>query len=111
MRVLVTGGVGFIGTHVCAAMSAAGHEVVALDCLHPMAHGRDRIPDGSFLFGDVRDPDAAASALRGIEAVVHHAAMVGLGVRLDYLPDCVSCNELAAAVLLSTMARAKVRRL
>src|SRR3954447_1055377 len=111
MRVLVTGGVGFIGTHVCAALSAAGHEVVALDCLHPMAHGRDRIPDGSFLFGDVRDPDVVASALRGIDAVVHHAAMVGLGGSLDDLPEYVSCNDLATAVLLSTMARAKVGRL
>src|SRR3954447_12586204 len=111
MRVLVTGGVGFIGTHVCAAMSAAGHEVVALDCLHPMAHGRDRIPDGSFLFGDVRDPDVVASALRGVDAVVHHAAMVGLGVSLDDLPDYVSHNDFGTAVLLAAMARARIRRL
>jgi dTDP-L-rhamnose 4-epimerase len=111
MRVLITGGAGFIASHVGPALSAAGHEVVALDCLHPMAHRRDRIPDGSFLFGDVRDADVVASALRGMDAVVHHAAMVGLGVSLDDLPEYVSCNDLGTAVLLSTMARAKVRRL
>jgi len=111
MRVLVTGGAGFIGSHVCAALRAAGHEVVALDCLHPAAHGRDRIPDGSFLLGDVRDADVTASAMRGMDAVVHHAAMVGMGVDLDDAPEYVSCNDLGTAVLLAAMARARVRRL
>ena len=111
MRVLVTGGAGFIGGHVCAALLAAGHEVVALDCLHPAAHGRDRVPDGSFLLGDVRDPDVTASAVRGVDAVVHHAAMVGMGVDFDDAPEYVSCNDLGTAVLLTAMARARVRRL
>jgi len=111
MRVLVTGGAGFIGGHVCAALLSAGHEVVALDCLHPAAHGRDRVPDGSFLLGDVRDPDVTASAVRGLDAVVHHAAMVGMGVDFDDAPEYVSCNDLGTAVLLAAMARARVRRL
>jgi dTDP-L-rhamnose 4-epimerase len=110
MRVLVTGGAGFIGSAVRTALAAAGHEAVALDCLHPAAH-RNRTPDGSFLFGDVRDPDVTAAALRGVDAVVHHAAMVGLGVNLDDLPEYVSCNDLGTAVLLAAMARAGVRRL
>src|SRR5215831_9710355 len=110
MRVLVTGGAGFIGGHVCAALTAAGHETVALDCLHPAAH-RDRTPDGSFLLGDVRDPDVTATALRGVDAVVHHAAMVGMGINLDDAPEYVSCNDLGTAVLLAAMARARVRRL
>jgi dTDP-L-rhamnose 4-epimerase len=111
MRILLTGGAGFIGGHVGAALTAAGHEVVPLDCLHPMAHRRDRTPDGSFVFGDVRDPEVVGSALRGVDAVVHHAAMVGLGVSLDDLPEYVSCNDLGTAVLLSAMARARVRHL
>ena len=111
MRVLVTGGAGFIGSHVCESLRAAGHEVIALDCLHQAAHGRDRIPDGSFLLGDVRDPDVTASAVRGVDAVVHHAAMVGMGVDLDDAPEYVSCNDLGTAVLLAAMARARVRRL
>jgi dTDP-L-rhamnose 4-epimerase len=111
MRVLVTGGAGFIGGHVCAALVAAGYETVALDCLHPAAHGRDRVPDGSFLFGDVRDPDVTASALRGVDAVVHQAAMVGMGLNLDDAPEYVACNDLGTAVLLAAMARTRVRRL
>src|SRR5262245_23742144 len=111
MRVLVTGGAGFIGSHVGAALRGAGHEVVALDCLHPAAHGRDRVPDGSFLLGDIRDADVTATALRGVDAVVHHAAMVGMGLNLDDAPEYVSCNDLGTAVLLAAMARARVRRL
>jgi dTDP-L-rhamnose 4-epimerase len=111
MRILVTGGAGFIGSHVCAAVVEAGHEVVALDCLHPAAHRRNRTPDGSFLFGDIRHPDVMETALRGVDVVVHHAAMVGMGVDLNDLPEYVSCNDFGTAVLLSAMARRGVTRL
>jgi dTDP-L-rhamnose 4-epimerase len=60
---------------------------------------------------DVRDRPAVAAALRGVDAVVHQAAMVGLGVDLDDLPEYVGCNDLGTAVLLAEMARAGVRRL
>ena len=111
MRVLLTGGVGFIGSHVRTALTAAGHETVTLDCLHPAAHRHNPTPEGSFMFGDVRDPDIVAAALRGVDAVVHHAAMVGMGVNLDDLPEYVSCNDLGTAVLLAGMARAGIDRL
>jgi dTDP-L-rhamnose 4-epimerase len=111
MRVLLTGAAGFIGAHVGAALSAAGHAVVGLDCLHPAAHGRDRTPDGSFLVGDIRDPAAVAGAVRGVDAVVHHAAMVGMGVDLADLPEYASCNDLGTAVLLAEMARLDIGRL
>lgn len=108
MRVLVTGGAGFIGTHVVSALAAAGHTVDVLDNWHPAAHGpaadRSRA-------ADVRDPAAVIAALRGIDAVVHHAAMVGMGVDLADLPEYVSCNDLGTAVLLAAMAHAGVRRL
>jgi dTDP-L-rhamnose 4-epimerase len=60
---------------------------------------------------DLRDADAIARALRGVDAVVHQAALVGLGVDLDDLPEYVGCNDLGTAVLLAAMARAGVRRL
>jgi len=111
MRVLLTGGAGFIAGHVRPALAAAGHEVVAMDCLHPLAHPGNRTPDGSFLFGDVRDPDVVATALRGIDVVVHHAAVVGQGVSIVDMPEYVSHNDFGTAVLLAAMARARIRRL
>jgi dTDP-L-rhamnose 4-epimerase len=110
VRILVTGAAGFIGSHVVTAIQAAGHEVVALDVLHPSAH-RHRTPPTGVNAGDVRDPAVVASALLGVDAVIHQAAMVGMGVNLDDMPEYVSCNDLGTAVLLSEMARADVHRL
>ncbi|MDI2132597.1 NAD-dependent epimerase/dehydratase family protein [Yinghuangia seranimata] len=113
MRILVTGGAGFIGSHVTEALLAAGHEVRVLDALLPAVHrAAPALPgDAEFRRGDVRDPDTVAAALRGVDAVSHQAAMVGLGLDLDDAPDYVGCNDLGTAVLLAAMARAGVARL
>ena len=117
MRVLVTGGAGFIGVEIVRALLAGGHEPVVLDALLPAAHGiadgpRRPLPDGvPLLTGDVRDPGAVTAALGGVEAVCHQAAMVGLGVDLADLPGYVGCNDLGTAVLLAQLARTGVRRL
>ncbi|WP_066370081.1 NAD-dependent epimerase/dehydratase family protein [Herbidospora mongoliensis] len=112
MRVLVTGGAGFIGSQVVAALTAAGHEPVVFDALLPSVHpGRPVLPDAEFVCGDVRDAEAVAGALRGVGAVCHQAAMVGLGTDFGDAPGYVSCNDLGTAVLLAEMARAEVRRL
>ena len=110
MRILVTGGAGFIGAHVVKQLRADGHEVSALDLLHPAAHRDRHMPDG-VLLGDVRDPAIVATTLRGVDAVVHQAAMVGMGINLDDMPEYVSCNDLGTAVMLAAMARARVHRL
>jgi dTDP-L-rhamnose 4-epimerase len=110
MRILVTGGAGFIGTHVVTALREAGHDVTVLDLLHPAAH-RTADVDPAFPRADVRDGDAVAAVLDGVDAVVHQAAMVGMGVDLADLPEYVGCNDLGTAVLLAGMARAGVRRL
>jgi dTDP-L-rhamnose 4-epimerase len=113
-HVLVTGGAGFIGSHVVAALRDAGHEVTIVDSGNPAAH---RAPPPETIAGfpvrrvDVRDRTAIAAALTGVGAVVHQAAMVGLGVDLGDLPDYVGCNDLGTAVLLAEMAAAGVRRL
>ncbi|WP_037605461.1 NAD-dependent epimerase/dehydratase family protein [Streptacidiphilus rugosus] len=101
MKVLLTGGAGFIGTAVARTLLAAGHEVRVLD--------NRPVPGG--IVGDVRDPAVVADALRGVDAVCHQAAKVGLGVDLDDAPDYVGCNDLGTAVLLAAMARAGVGRL
>jgi dTDP-L-rhamnose 4-epimerase len=113
-HVLVTGGAGFIGSHVTAALAAAGHRVTVLDSGHPAAHHRppsDTVDGCPVLRADIRDTAAVTRALSGVDAVVHHAAMVGLGVDLDDLPEYVGCNDLGTAVLLAAMAGAGVHRL
>jgi dTDP-L-rhamnose 4-epimerase len=113
-HVLVTGGAGFIGTHVTAGLLAAGHSVAILDSGHPAAH-REPLPEtvagATVQVADLRDRDAVAGALRGVDVVVHEAAMVGMGVDLADLPEYVGNNDLATAVLLAEMARMQVRRL
>src|SRR5947209_6693495 len=71
MRVLVTGGAGFIGSHVVDGLRAAGHEAVVLDALLPQAHAGavPRWCDGyDLVVGDVGDPDVVARALDGVDA-------------------------------------------
>ena len=116
MRVLVTGGAGFIGSHVVEALASAGHEVRVLDALLPFVH-----PDGApafrddpgfeFVHGDVRDAGTVDDALRDVSVVCHLAAMVGLGVDFSDAPLYAGCNDLGTAVLLAAMARAKASRL
>ncbi|MET7914516.1 NAD-dependent epimerase/dehydratase family protein [Streptomyces avermitilis] len=98
MRVLVTGGAGFIGSHVVEALGAGGHEPVVFDLREDAG-------------ADVRDRDAVARALTGVDAVCHQAAMVGLGNGFTDAAEYVSRNDLGTAVLLTGMAEAGVRRL
>ncbi|MFI9361576.1 NAD-dependent epimerase/dehydratase family protein [Kitasatospora sp. NPDC053057] len=115
MRILVTGGAGFIGSAVSRALAAAGHEVRVLDALLPAVHPRGVppvLPDGVELrHGDVRDATTVEQALAGVDAVCHQAAMVGLGLDLDDAPAYAGCNDLGTAVLLAAMARSGVREL
>jgi dTDP-L-rhamnose 4-epimerase len=120
MRILLTGGAGFIGAHIAAALVNRGDEVIALDCLHPAAHGPSASDDAAtgtldprvtFVRGDIRDGALLDAVLGGIDAVVHEAAMVGMGVDIADMPEYVGCNDLGTASLLAGMARAEIRRL
>jgi dTDP-L-rhamnose 4-epimerase len=111
MRVLVTGSAGFIGSHVVAALVAGSYDVTGLDLRRRAADPTRPESAIEMVVGDLRDSDTASSALRGVDAVVHLAAMVGMGVDVDDLPRYASCNDLGTAVLLAAMARAGVHRL
>ncbi|MFI5755145.1 NAD-dependent epimerase/dehydratase family protein [Streptomyces sp. NPDC051569] len=113
MRVLVTGGAGFIGSHIVTALAGAGHEPVVLDALLPSAHPVPPPPPPgvAWIHADVRDRAAVAHALRGVDAVCHQAAMVGLGKDFADAPAYVGCNDLGTAELLAAMAVAGVRDL
>ncbi len=108
MRVLVTGGAGFIGSHVVDQLVDDGHDVVSLDALTPAAHAVT--PDYLNSRAEHRrvqmdDLDALIAALDGVEAVCHQAARVGLGVDFDDVTDYVADNDLGTGTLLKAMHR------
>ncbi len=115
MRVLVTGGAGFIGGHVVTALLDSGHRVRVLDALLPEVHAGgwpgSLDPRAEPVQGDVRSAEDCRRALDGVDAVCHQAAMVGLGVDLQDLPLYVGHNDLGTAVLLAAMDAAGVERL
>jgi dTDP-L-rhamnose 4-epimerase len=114
VKVLLTGGAGFIGRHVMRELTGRGHAVRVLDSLRTDVHGGPRWtpPAGVDLHvADVRDRSALDDALAGVEAVLHLAAKVGLGVDVGDLPDYASSNDAGTAELLAGMARAGVKRL
>jgi dTDP-L-rhamnose 4-epimerase len=105
--ILVTGGAGFIGSHVVDELLARGEAVRVLDAFLPAAHGErpDYLdPRAELLEGDVRDPDAVARAVDGVAAVSHQAAMVGLGTDIADIVDYAGHNDLGTAVLLRALA-------
>jgi dTDP-L-rhamnose 4-epimerase len=104
MRVLVTGGAGFIGSHLADRLLAEGHHVRVLDVLDPQVHRGARPdyldPEVELHVGDVRDRGALGRALDGADAVVHFAAAVGVGQSMYEIERYTSVNALGAAVLL-----------
>ena len=111
MRILVTGGAGFIGRHVLAALTTAGHDLRVLDSLRPDVHRGPPPAIAGLQVGDVRDPAALDEALAGVDTVVHLAAKVGLGVDVQDLPDYADSNMHGTAAVLAAMARAGVHSL
>src|SRR4051794_22726331 len=105
--ILVTGGAGFIGSHVVDALLEDWHAVRVLDVLLPAAHRRrpDYLDErAEWIEGDVRDPGTTARAVAGVSAVSHQAAMVGLGADIGDIADYVAHNDLGTAVLLRALA-------
>jgi dTDP-L-rhamnose 4-epimerase len=105
-KVLITGGAGFIGSHLADELLKHGYAVRALDNLSPQVHGPgqkrpDYLDDEvELIIGDVRAPDAVRHALAGIDAVYHLAAAVGVGQSMYEIANYTSLNNLGTAVLL-----------
>ena len=103
MRVVVTGGAGFIGSHVADRLLARGDEVHVLDDLSKGT--RDRVPDGAELHvADIRDPDAVFEAARP-EAVVHLAAQADVRVSVERPADDAAVNVLGTVRILEAARR------
>lgn len=112
MRVLVTGGAGFIGSHVVDDLLAQGHEVRVFDKLVEQVHG-DRgpqyvSPEAELQVGDMTDRVAVAKALDGVEQVVHLAAEVGVGQSMYEISRYVDANTSGTGVLLDVLVNDKL---
>ena len=112
MRVLVTGGAGFIGSHLVDRLLADGADVRVLDSLDRQVHDGwpaylDR--EAELVEGDVRDPDAVRRALAGVDRLVHFAAAVGVGQSMYEIVRYTSANALGAAVVLEEAIEARGR--
>lgn len=102
----MTGAAGFIASAIVDALVAAGHDVVAVDSLHPYAHrgAPDYLnPRAEYLWGDLSDADVARAAVDGVDAVSHQASMVGLGVDFGDTVGYVTNNDVATANLLGAL--------
>ncbi len=103
MRVLVTGGAGFVGSHIVDDMVGLGHEVVVIDDLDPAAHDGVPVglnPDAEYVWGDVRDSTIWSNVLPGVEVVCHQAAKVGLGVDFADVAEYTGRNDVGTACML-----------
>jgi dTDP-L-rhamnose 4-epimerase len=105
-KVLVTGGAGFIGSHLVDALVERGHEVAAFDNLDPAAHPQPAKwpayanPKCKYILGDVRDKEALRQAMKDVDVVFHHAAAVGSGISMIDIGRFVEVNSLGTANVL-----------
>jgi dTDP-L-rhamnose 4-epimerase len=116
-KVLITGGAGFIGSHLADELINFGYEVRALDNLSEQVHGKDcerpeyLNPAVELQVGDVRDKAAVLKALDGVDAVFHFAAMVGVGQSMYEIKEYTDVNNIGTAVLLECLIEKPVSKL
>jgi dTDP-L-rhamnose 4-epimerase len=114
---LITGGAGFIGSHLADELVRRGYRVRALDNLTPQVHGAEAErpayldPEVELVVGDVRDPATVKRALEGMDAVFHFAAMVGVGQSMYEVARYTDVNNLGTAVLLEALIEKPVEKL
>lgn len=116
-KVLITGGAGFIGSHLADELLAHGYQVRVLDSLDPQVHGESRrrpeylAKEVELVVGDVNDRARVDEALRGVDAVFHFAAAVGVGQSMYEVAHYTRVNNLGTAVLLEALTKNPVERL
>jgi dTDP-L-rhamnose 4-epimerase len=116
-HLLITGGAGFIGSHLAEELLRHGNRVRILDNLSVQVHGEQckspayLNPEAELIRGDIRDPVALTRALKGVDAVFHLGAAVGVGQSMYQIADYTSVNNLGTAMLLEALSRQPVERL
>lgn len=111
MKILVTGGCGFIGSHLVDRLIKDGHYVKVYDLLEPQVHLGKKPPflnkEAEYIFEDIRDKDKLKKALKGIEIIFHQASQVGVGQSMYEVEKYVSHNSQGTAVLLDLLVNTK----
>ncbi len=108
-KVLVTGGAGFIGSHIVDLLLQEGYEVKVIDNLEPQVHGDKKSkpdylnPEAEFIYGDLRDKELVDKIIAEVDAVVHEAALVGVGQSMYQVDRYVLGNDGSSAVLLQSV--------
>lgn len=110
-KILITGGAGFVGSHLADALLEAGHDVRVFDSLSPQVHGvggPDYLsPEVELEAGDMRDAAAVRRAIENVDVVFHLAAAVGVGQSMYQIADYMSANTQGTAILLQALLDSK----
>jgi len=112
-KILITGGAGFVGSHLADALIALRHDVRIFDNLSPQVHGCG-VPsylsgNAEFVAGDMRDENAVRKAIEGVDVIFHLAASVGVGQSMYQISDYMGVNTQGTAVLLQALLERKAR--
>lgn len=116
-KILITGGAGFIGSHLSDELLSHGYEVIIYDNLDPQVHGRTHQPPAylskevTFIHGDIRDEYALRRAVGLADAVVHFAAKVGVGQSMYQIENYTDVNNRGTAILLDILSRSSPKKL
>ena len=114
MKVLVTGGAGFIGSHTIDCLLERGHSVRVLDALVEQVHGKKEAPPNyldpraELMVGRVEDPAVVSEALEDVDSVIHLASAVGVGQSMYQIVDYCTTNVLGTANLLQAIVDTKL---
>lgn len=110
-KILITGGAGFVGSHLADALLAAGYDVRVFDNFAPQVHGNGipgyLSPEVELTHGDMRDTAAVRKAILGVDVIFHLAAAVGVGQSMYQIADYMGANTQGTAVLLQALLDSK----